>query len=108
MRLAGNTVRGIAQASVGDEASLALFIDFLEDRPLDARAYGVQLDGGGRIDPEDARRLLAQIVIVRVALNRGSQQPIIFQILPSQIHVDEVPWSRHEGAGLGRLDYERA
>jgi deazaflavin-dependent oxidoreductase (nitroreductase family) len=69
LRLAGETVRGRARASVGEEAALPRLIEFLEHNTHDAKAYGVKLGGDGRLDERDARALLPQVVVVEVALD---------------------------------------
>lgn len=69
LRLAGETVRGRARASVGEEAVLPKLIEFLEHNTHDAKAYGVKLGGDGRLDERDARALLPQVVVVEVTLD---------------------------------------
>ena len=68
LRLAGRTVTGRAVARIGDEADLATLTSFLEGRPFDAKAYGVSLGPGGEANEADARRLLPQVVIIRIEL----------------------------------------
>jgi len=68
LRLAGRTVQGRARAHVDDEAYLPLLTEYLEHNTADAKAYGVSLDGDGRLDERDARALLPQVVIVEIAL----------------------------------------
>jgi hypothetical protein len=68
LRLAGETVRGRARASVGDERALPRLIEFLEHNPRDARAYGVEIGADGRLDERDARALLDQVVVVEIEL----------------------------------------
>ena len=69
VRLKGRTFRGHARASIGDEAELPVFAKFLENRRLDAKAYGVTLTPEGRIHRDEARALLPQIVLVRITLD---------------------------------------
>jgi deazaflavin-dependent oxidoreductase (nitroreductase family) len=70
IRLAGRTYPGKASARSGDERDLPTLIDFLESRPMDARAYGISLSPEGEVSAGMARALLNQIVVVRVALAR--------------------------------------
>ncbi|MGH9460141.1 MAG: hypothetical protein ACRD1X_02905 [Vicinamibacteria bacterium] len=42
---------------------------FLENRPLDAKAYGVTLTPEGRINQDEARRVLSQIALIRITLD---------------------------------------
>jgi deazaflavin-dependent oxidoreductase (nitroreductase family) len=69
VRLKGQTFRGHARASVGDEAELPVLVKFLENRPLDAKAYRVTLTPEGRIDRDEARALLPQIVLIHITLD---------------------------------------
>lgn len=68
LRLAGETVSGTARASIGEEDHLPELIAYLEHRPIDAKAYGLTMGPDRRIDPEQARRLLPQIVVIDVDL----------------------------------------
>ncbi len=67
LRLAGKQFEGKAVAGVGTESELGFLISFLEHRPVDAKAYGVEIVDGS-LDPEDARALLPLIVLVRVTV----------------------------------------
>lgn len=69
LRIGGRTFRGTARASVGDERELPTLVKFLEGRRADARAYGLTLSPEGRVDPDEARALLSQIVVIRIELN---------------------------------------
>jgi deazaflavin-dependent oxidoreductase (nitroreductase family) len=68
LRLAGREVSGIASVSVGNEESLPALMTFLENRPMDARAFGLHRSQNGRLDWNDARAILPQIVVIRVTL----------------------------------------
>lgn len=68
LRLAGRNVRGVARVLSDDDERLATFLRFLDHRRLDARAYGLDFDEAGRIDPDQARAVLPQVVVIRVAL----------------------------------------
>ena len=75
LRLAGQTFRGRARASVGDEGELPELVAFLEHRRADARAYGLTLSPDGRVDRDQARALLPQIVVIRIALSTVTSVP---------------------------------
>lgn len=68
LRLAGTTHRARAEIAVGDPAALPVFVEFLRHHRQDARAYGITLDGEGRIDEDRAREVLRQLVVITVAL----------------------------------------
>jgi len=55
LRLAGETVRGLARVGVGDEGALPSLVEFLEHNTRDAKAYGVEIGADGRLDERDAR-----------------------------------------------------
>ena len=67
--LEGRKFRGRARPSVGDPADLPAFIRFLENRRLDAKAYGVTFTPEGRVNRDEARRVLSEIVLVRITLD---------------------------------------
>ncbi|MBN1563988.1 MAG: nitroreductase family deazaflavin-dependent oxidoreductase [Anaerolineae bacterium] len=69
LRLAGKTYTGRATAHIDDEAELSTLIAFLRQNSQDAKAYGITLGPDGALSEADARVLLPQLVIVRVALN---------------------------------------
>lgn len=69
LRLKGRTFRGHARASIGDESELDFFVKFLENRRFDAKAYGVTFTPDGHINREEARRVLSQIVLIRITLD---------------------------------------
>jgi deazaflavin-dependent oxidoreductase (nitroreductase family) len=68
LRLAGRTFRGLARASVGDEAEIPALASFLETRRADAKAFGVSFTRDGRADPKDVRDLLARLAVIRISL----------------------------------------
>ncbi len=68
LRLAGKRFPAIATASVGDPETLPVLVEFLEQRPHDAKAYGTPLRDGKLAD-EDARALLSQVVLLRFELS---------------------------------------
>jgi deazaflavin-dependent oxidoreductase (nitroreductase family) len=69
LRLAGKEHTGTAVPSVGGPDALPVFLDFLRGRKVDARAYGIPMDGDGNPDPERAAEVLPELVIIRVALH---------------------------------------
>lgn len=69
LRLAGETVRGEARASIGEESALPKLIEFLEHNTRDAKAYGVEIGDDGQLDERDARALLPQVVVVEITLD---------------------------------------
>jgi hypothetical protein len=73
LRLAGRDVAGHATLSIDDPTSLPDLVDFLEHRKHDARAYGITLTPEGDIDPDEARALLSQIVILRIELDSAKR-----------------------------------
>lgn len=68
LRMAGRTHTGVAHAGIGEESDLGSLLAFLERRRFDAKAYGVSLGPDGRPEEADARKLLPQIVVIRVEL----------------------------------------
>lgn len=68
LRLAGRMVNGEATLYVGDVQQLPVFVEFLTHRRRDARAYGVTCDRHGNVDEREARAVMPDLVIVRVAL----------------------------------------
>ncbi len=68
IRLAGRTYRGTASAKVAGEADFQTLIVFLTGRKIDAKAHGVRLGPDGRPNEEDIRRVLGEIVLIRVTV----------------------------------------
>jgi hypothetical protein len=66
LRLAGRNYAGTAEATTGGEESLELMIDYLEKRPIDAKAYGLARN---EITREKVTRILPHIVLIRIAIN---------------------------------------
>jgi deazaflavin-dependent oxidoreductase (nitroreductase family) len=69
LRLAGKEHTGTASLAVGDPAALPVFVDFLRDRKVDARAYGIPMGPDGEPDPERTAEVLPELVVIRVALD---------------------------------------
>ena len=67
LRLAGKNYSATAAATVGDPETLPVLVEFLEQRPHDAKAYGTPLQDGKLAD-EDARALLPQVVLLTFEL----------------------------------------
>jgi hypothetical protein len=68
LRLAGSPFSGRAEVVDGDSTSLGFLTEYLEERPIDAKAYGVSIDADGKPDPDQVAALLPLIVLVRVAI----------------------------------------
>ena len=68
LRLAGDNVLGVAEVMPPDDDALDRMIEFLDIRKRDARAYGLSFDEDGRLDRDEVRAILPQIVVVRVKL----------------------------------------
>lgn len=69
VRLAGKTFAGTAEAVIDDEGSVATLTSFLENRPVDAKAFGVRLGPDKRPEESDVRALVPHVVVVRVRLD---------------------------------------
>ena len=65
VRLAGHDYRGTAEVRTGEEDNLEFMVDYLEKRPIDAKAYGLVRD---EITPEKVARILPHIVVIRIAI----------------------------------------
>lgn len=63
LRLAGQTFRGKAELQTDETEVLQFMVDYLEKRPIDARAYGL---GKGQIVREEISRIVPQIVVIRI------------------------------------------
>lgn len=68
VRLAGTVFPGTATAAIGDESRFEQLRDYLAERPVDAKAYGVRIEGGRPVS-EDVRALLPQVVLVDISLD---------------------------------------
>ena len=65
LRLAGREYTGKAEAQVGDAESLEFMLDYLEKRPVDAKAFGLARD---EITREKVARIIPHIVLIRIAI----------------------------------------
>lgn len=68
LRLAGRHFGGEAQVFEGGIEQLPVFVDFLNHRKRDARAYGITIDADGRVNEREARAAMPDLVIVKVTL----------------------------------------
>ncbi|MEX1134536.1 MAG: hypothetical protein WED83_06815 [Acidimicrobiia bacterium] len=66
LRLAGRNYTGKAQAMTGEEEALEFMVDYLEKRPIDAKAYGLARD---EITREKVAKILPHIVLIRIAIS---------------------------------------
>ena len=55
--------RGLAEARPSDEEMLEFMVDYLEKRPIDAKAYGLKKD---EVTREKIVRVLPHIVVIRI------------------------------------------
>jgi len=67
VRLAGKAYSARAIAGVGDESRFEQLSEYLAERPMDAKAYGVRIEDGRPV-PADVRALLPQVVMVDISL----------------------------------------
>ena len=65
IRLAGQDYTGKAEAKIGEGETLEFMLDYLEKRPIDAKAYGLARD---EITREKVARILPHIVLIRIAI----------------------------------------
>jgi hypothetical protein len=66
IRISGQDYIGKAEAKTGEAEALEFMLDYLEKRPIDAKAYGLARD---EITPEKVARILPHIVLIRIAIN---------------------------------------
>jgi hypothetical protein len=65
MRIAGSEYTGKAEAALGEDDSLEFMVDYLEKRPIDAKAYGLKRD---EITRAKVARIMPHIVLIRIAI----------------------------------------
>ena len=65
LRLAGHNYRGWAEVETGESDVLEFMIDYLEKRPVDAKAYGLARD---EITSEKVAWILPHIVLIHIAI----------------------------------------
>ena len=68
LRLAGSTYSGKAEVVAIDEEALEFMTQYLEKRPIDAKAYGLSKD---EITKEKIAGILPHIVVIRIAMTSG-------------------------------------
>lgn len=68
VRLAGKNYAGTASAGIGDDTRFEQLRDYLAQRPVDAKAYGVRIEDGRPVD-KDVRVLLPQVVLIDIVLS---------------------------------------
>jgi F420H(2)-dependent quinone reductase len=66
LRLAGRNYTGKAEARSGDDETLEFMMDYLEKRPVDAKAYGLKKD---EITREKIARILPHIEVIRIEID---------------------------------------
>ncbi len=66
IRLAGQDYIGKAEATTAEGEALEFMLDYLEKRPIDAKAYGLARD---EITREKVARILPHIVLIRIAIS---------------------------------------
>jgi hypothetical protein len=66
LRLAGRNYMGKAEAKTGEEDALQFMVDYLQKRPIDAKAYGLARD---EITREKVAGILPHIVLIRIAIS---------------------------------------
>ena len=65
LRLAGRDYTGEAEIETDDSGTLELMIEYLEKRPIDAKAYGLAKE---EITREKIARIIPHVVVIRVAI----------------------------------------
>jgi hypothetical protein len=67
LRLAGHDYTGKAEIESSDDDALEFMTEYLKERPIDAKAYGLTKDERTR---EKIARIIPQIVVIRVHVDR--------------------------------------
>ena len=65
LRLAGRVFAGEAAIETDDEVKLEFMVDYLEKRPIDAKAYGLAKEERSR---EAIARIIPHIVVIRIEI----------------------------------------
>jgi hypothetical protein len=65
--LAGHDYTGKAEIESSDDDALEFMTEYLKERPIDAKAYGLTKDERTR---EKIARIIPQIVVIRVHVDR--------------------------------------
>ncbi len=69
LRIAGTDYAGNASIWAHEEAALDFMMDYLDERPLDAKAYGL---GKDELTRDKVARIIPQIVVIAVRLDLGA------------------------------------
>ena len=69
LRLAGKTYSGKAEAIFDNTTKLPLVERFLQNRPRDAKAYGVELGPNNEVDEKSLRALVPHVIPIVVQLD---------------------------------------
>jgi deazaflavin-dependent oxidoreductase (nitroreductase family) len=70
LRLAGQTYAGTAEIQTDDDETLDFMTEYLERRPVDAKAYGL---GRNERTKDKIARIIPHIVVIRIAINSDEQ-----------------------------------
>ncbi len=65
LRLAGHVYKGKAEIQANDTDTLEFLTEYLKNRPIDAKAYGLARD---EITREKIARIIPHIVVIRIAI----------------------------------------
>jgi len=68
VRLAGRNYTGKAEVTTGEADVLEFMVDYLEKRPIDAKAYGLARD---EITREKVARIVPHIVLIHIAISQA-------------------------------------
>jgi deazaflavin-dependent oxidoreductase (nitroreductase family) len=66
VRIAGRNYTGKAEAATGEAEALEFMVDYLEKRPIDAKAYGLARN---EITRKKVARIVPHIVLIRIAIS---------------------------------------
>ena len=66
LRLAGHTYTGKAEVQADHAGTLEFLTEYLKNRPIDAKAYGLARD---EITREKIARIIPHIVVIRIAIS---------------------------------------
>lgn len=67
LRLAGRDYQGKAQIEVSDDEVLEFMTEYLKERPIDAKAYGLARD---EVTREKIAPIIPNIVVIRIDIDR--------------------------------------
>lgn len=72
LRLAGHLYKGMAEIEAGDAETLEFMTEYLKNRPIDAKAYGLARD---EIVKEKIARIIPHIVLIRIVISPIESHP---------------------------------